>query len=377
MKEYPHFSFIPSRGNDTRTPLSHGLRANLEPSATHVIIKRNQCKGGISLLKKVLMTMALCAASAMPLVSDAKDNAGALLLAAAEAPKVEDTVKKPAFEDKRIEINLASRLLTLYQGDVGIRMYPVAPGKPSSPTPIGRRKVVEMELNPTWVDPDNPDNKVPSGPDCPLGYRWIGLGGNYGIHGTNVPSSIGGYASHGCVRMYEKDVEDLFDHIVKGIPVDIKYERVVAEMDPDKTVVYYIYPDGYARQPLQISDVRKKLSQLGAGGLADDASIQQAIDSSDGQPRYVAKVYDLYLKGELLDVHAYGKDGHVYLPVMAVAKAAGIRAEWSPNWQRITTAYGKASGLQRGKSLYIDANDAPTLLRLTGHLDDKNNFILE
>ena len=48
--------------------------------------------------------------------------------------------------------------------------------------------------------------------------------------------------------MYEKDVEDLFDHIVKGIPVDIKYERVVAEMAPDKTVVYYVYPDGYGRE---------------------------------------------------------------------------------------------------------------------------------
>lgn len=274
-------------------------------------------------MKKVLMTMALCAASAVPFVSEAKDNAGAQLLAQAEATqgKAEDTLKRPAFEDKRIEINLASRLLTLYQGDVGIRMYPVAPGKPDSPTPTGRRKVVDMEINPTWVDPDDPKTEVPSGPDCPLGYRWIGIGGNYGIHGTNVPSSIGGYASHGCVRMYEKDVEDLFDHIVKGIPVDIKYERVVAEMDPDKTVVYYVYPDGYGREPLEISDVRKKLAELGAGGLADDASIQQAIDSSDGQPRYVAKVYDLYLKGELLDVHAYGKDGHVYLPVMAVAKA--------------------------------------------------------
>ena len=379
MKEYPHSAFIPSRGNDTRTLLSHGLRANLEPSAKHVIIKRNQCKGGISLLKKVLMTMALCAASAMPLVSEAKDNAGAPLLAQVEATqgKAEDTLKRPAFEDKRIEINLASRLLTLYQGDVGIRMYPIAPGKPDSPTPTGRRKVVDMEINPTWVDPDDPKTEVPSGPDCPLGYRWIGIGGNYGIHGTNVPSSIGGYASHGCVRMYEKDVEDLFDHIVKGIPVDIKYERVVAEMDPDKTVVYYVYPDGYGREPLEISDVRKKLAELGAGGLADDASIQQAIDSSDGQPRYVAKVYDLYLKGELLDVHAYGKDGHVYLPVMAVAKAAGIRTEWSPNWNRFTTTFGKAPGLKRGKYIYIDASDAPALFRLTGHLDEKHNFILE
>lgn len=59
--------------------------------------------------------------------------------AAETAPKDAEAVKKapekPRFEDKRIEINLASRLLTLYQGDVGIRMYPIAPGKPSSPTP--------------------------------------------------------------------------------------------------------------------------------------------------------------------------------------------------------------------------------------------------
>ena len=95
-------------------------------------------------MKKVLMTMALCAASAMPLVSEAKDNAGAqhLAQAAATQGKAEDPLKRPAFEDKRIEINLASRLLTLYQGDVGIRMYPEAPGTPDSPTTAGRRKVV-------------------------------------------------------------------------------------------------------------------------------------------------------------------------------------------------------------------------------------------
>ena len=62
---------------------------------------------------------------------------------------------------------------------------------------------------------------------------------------------------------------------------------------------------------------------------------------------------------------------------MAVAKAAGIRTEWSPNWQRFTTVFGKAPGLQRGKYIYIDASDAPTLLRLTGHLDENHNFILE
>ena len=55
-----------------------------------------------------------------------------------EVRKADETAPaKPRFEDKRIEINLASRLLTLYQGDVGIRMYPIAPGKPDSPTPHG------------------------------------------------------------------------------------------------------------------------------------------------------------------------------------------------------------------------------------------------
>ena len=247
--------------------------------------------------------------------------------------------KKPAFEDKRIEINLASRLLTLYQGDVGIRMYPVAPGKPDSPTPVGRRKVVDMEINPTWIDPDHPEVEIPSGPDCPIGYRWIGIGGNYGIHGTNVPSAIGTYASHGCVRLNEKDVEDLYAHIVKGIPVDIIYERVVIHVQPDKTLTYYVYPDGYHREPLTVKDIENKLAPYGASAFVNEDQVREAIESSDGQPNYVAKVYDLYVKGTKLSDKALGKDGAVYIPVMPVANAAGVRAEWSPNWQQVRTKY--------------------------------------
>lgn len=304
------------------------------------------------------------------------NTAGAKLKDTAVSISKEEKAKVPAFEDKRIEINLASRLLTLYQGDVGIRMYPVAPGKPSSPTPQGRRKVVSMEKNPTWIDPENPTVEVPSGPDCPLGYRWIGLGGNYGIHGTNSPRSIGNYASHGCVRMYEKDVEDLFDHIVKGIPVDIRYERVVVEKDADHYVRYYIYPDGYQIQPLTVMDVRNKMSPFGVAGLEEDSAIEQAIKASNGQPHEVAKVYDLYVKGEKQDFHAYEKNGRVYIPAIALSKAASVYAEWSPNWKQFKTAYGTAAGIQRGKSLYIDAGDAPALLHLTGKLDEKGNYVM-
>ena len=316
------------------------------------------------MLKKMVWAVSLFAAlSAVGAVGAQGNNAGV-------------AAKKPAFEDKRIEINLASKLLTLYQGDIGIRMYPVAPGKPSSPTPVGRRKVVSMEKNPTWIDPENPKEEVPSGPDCPLGYRWIGLGGNYGIHGTNSPSSIGNYASHGCVRMYEKDVEDLFDHIVKGIPVDIKYERVVVEKDADHTVVYYIYPDGYNAQPLDVQAVRNKISPFGVAGLEEDGNIESAIRASDGTPHYIAKVYDLYVNGVKQDFQAYGKGGHIYIPAVALGRAIGVPAEWSPNWRKLKTVYGSADGIQRGKSLYIDEKDAPALFRLTGHLDENGNYIL-
>lgn len=349
------------------------------------------------MVKKIMMALALGAAVAMGSVAEAKtaEHPKVLLVPKTETAvtqpvtetakvetvavpesKKEDVVKKPAFEDKRIEINLASKLLTLYQGDVGIRMYPIAPGKPSSPTPVGRRKVEDMEMNPTWIDPDS-NTQIPSGPDCPLGYRWIGIGGNYGIHGTNVASSIGSYASHGCVRMYEADVEDLFAHIVKGIPVDIIYERLVVEKAPDQTVIYYVYPDGYGRENLDVSDVKKKLAAFGVAGFADPDDIQHAIAMADGVPNYVAKVYDLYVKGQKLDAHAYGKDGHIYLPVMAVARAAGIRAEWSPNWKRLNTVYGTANGIQKGNALYIDAADAPTLLHLSGTLNEKYEYHLE
>lgn len=290
-----------------------------------------------------------------------------------DAGAVKKAPEKPRFEDKRIEINLASRLLTLYQGDVGIRMYPIAPGKPSSPTPTGRRTVVDMEVNPTWIDPDS-GTTIPSGPDCPIGYRWIGIGGNYGIHGTNVPSAIGTYASHGCVRMNEADVEDLYAHIVKGIPVDILYERVVVQREADHTVVYYIYPDGYGREPLDVSRVKAKLAPFGVSAYVSDDDIQQAIDASDGNPRYVVKVYDMYLDGKKLDARALGKDGHIYLPVMPLARAAGVKAEWSSNWGEIRTPYGSAKAVLKNRSLLIDAADAPALLHLTGSLDKDYNY---
>ncbi len=107
-----------------------------------------------------------------------------------------------------IEISTGSRRLLFFQGTVNPLVFPVAVGKPSTPTPTGNYSVISKIVNPGGI----------------LGTRWMGLSipnGSYGIHGTSKPSSIGTYASHGCIRMYNHDVEKIFPLVSIGTPVII------------------------------------------------------------------------------------------------------------------------------------------------------------
>ncbi|MBO6245484.1 MAG: L,D-transpeptidase, partial [Anaerovibrio sp.] len=90
-------------------------------------------------------------------------------------PKVNDGTK--------IMINLANRGLYLFEKGVKTKLYPIACGRYTNRSPVGYYKVNEKEVNPTWVDPADRSNVVTSGPSNPLGYRWIGFNGYYGIHG--------------------------------------------------------------------------------------------------------------------------------------------------------------------------------------------------
>lgn len=121
------------------------------------------------------------------------------------------TTPKTDSTGRRLDINTVTRKLRHYEGDRLLREYPVAVGKPSTPTPPGQYKIKNKIVNPGGV----------------LGTRWMGLsipGGNYGIHGTNNPSSIGHAVSLGCVRMHNHHVEELFPRVPIGTPVHI-YNR--------------------------------------------------------------------------------------------------------------------------------------------------------
>lgn len=104
-----------------------------------------------------------------------------------------------------------------------LKIYSVSVGAAVSPSPTGTLKIINKVANPTYY---HRGTVIGPGKSNPLGNRWMGLSEKgYGIHGTNVPSSIGKAASHGCIRMGKRDVEDLFNLVRVGDVVEIHGER--------------------------------------------------------------------------------------------------------------------------------------------------------
>ncbi len=113
-------------------------------------------------------------------------------------------------QDKIIYIDIIDKTLILYDlvEHKVIKEYSVAVGKYTTPSPIGEFTITSKE-------------KWGKG----FGTRFIGFNvpwGIYGIHGTTSPNSIGRAASHGCIRMHNEDVEELFENIYIGMTVILK-----------------------------------------------------------------------------------------------------------------------------------------------------------
>lgn len=125
-----------------------------------------------------------------------------------------------------LEIQLSKRKVVLLQGKTTVKSYPIAVGRPGWETPKGKYKVIQKLKNPTWIHPLKKGVVIPGGdPENPLGRYWIGFwtdGKNWiGFHGTPNPGSVGRAASHGCIRMYNKDIEELFQQVDLGTPVNV------------------------------------------------------------------------------------------------------------------------------------------------------------
>ena len=123
---------------------------------------------------------------------------------------------------RRLVVSIPDRKIVLIEEGQVVKTYPIAVGKQSTPSPNGSFHIASRVVKPTWYQPGK---MVGPGPANPLGTRWMGLGfKGYGIHGTNMPNSIGKAASHGCIRMRNHDVEELFELVQVGDPVDLVTE---------------------------------------------------------------------------------------------------------------------------------------------------------
>jgi lipoprotein-anchoring transpeptidase ErfK/SrfK len=118
------------------------------------------------------------------------------------------------------------RLYLVISGGRAIR-YPVGVGRAGWRW-AGRAVIDGKYIQPAWAPPPEIARNSPGLPQIipggsprnPMGVAAMTLtGGKYAIHGTNNPSSIGGFVSHGCIRMYNRDVMDLYNRVAVGTPV--------------------------------------------------------------------------------------------------------------------------------------------------------------
>jgi L,D-transpeptidase ErfK/SrfK len=198
----------------------------------------------------------------------------------------------PASLDQGIIINSAELRLYYFMkagADHVVKTFPVGIGDTDWPTPVGEFKVGEKRKNPAWYIPPSLRKKygvsvIPPGPENPLGKFWIRLGNSsYGMHGTDIPWSVGRLVTHGCIRLYPEDIKHLFREVETGTPVRIIYEpvklgvlagRVYAEVHTD---IYQMIDDfveyGYRR-----------LQEEGVAERVDIEKFYKALTRKDGMP---------------------------------------------------------------------------------------------
>lgn len=149
-------------------------------------------------------------------------------------PAPSPTPQPTATPEPYLLLRLSERRLYVVENDVKHppEGYPVAIGQPKWPTPTGRFQINEMIENPDFLafDFNNPKSRdrgrVPPGLNNPLGLRWIGFasahGWQVGFHGTAKTSVLGQAVSHGCVRMSNPDVCEVFTRVKVGTEVVVE-----------------------------------------------------------------------------------------------------------------------------------------------------------
>lgn len=223
----------------------------------------------------------------------------AALLRIGQVVRVDNRHIVPFFLDQGILVNIPQRLLFFFEDRRLVSWYPIAVGRPDWPTSGGRFRIQALERGPTWNVPASIQEemrrngrkvrtRVPPGRDNPLGDYWIGLeGSGCGIHGTNVPASIYGFRTHGCMRLHPDDIADLFPRASNGMTVQIVYEPVLLARAAGGAVFLEVNPDVYGRQRNADATVAARAEREGLATTLDRKAIDRIVAGKEGLARQV------------------------------------------------------------------------------------------
>jgi lipoprotein-anchoring transpeptidase ErfK/SrfK len=239
-------------------------------------------------------------------VSALRRSAQAVLIAVTTATPSIATAQAPA-RPMEIVVNIPAGRLDVLQGGERIRSYPVSVGRSRYATPTGQASIRRMVWNPTWTPPPDAEwarDEKPTGPGWsnPMGRVKMHLFGDYYVHGTPAGNErhLGRPASHGCVRMRNRDVMELAELVLKadGAPVEestlrrlaanpratrelalagrvrVRIEYRLAEVAADSVT---LHPDVYGRAAGSAYAARIR-TELAAAG-ADPVSVLASVDA--------------------------------------------------------------------------------------------------
>ena len=179
-----------------------------------------------------------------------------------------------------ILINIPQRMLFHFRGAALNASYPVGLGRPDWPTPTGHFRIVGKQQDKEWIVPQSIQEEmrqtgkevmtcVPPGPNNPLGRYWVGLSiASIGIHGTDAPSSVYDFRSHGCIRLHPTHIEALYADVEVGDHGTIDYVPVLMANVRDRLYLE-VHKDIYKRGVNPLAIVRS---------LAEVNELNEAID---------------------------------------------------------------------------------------------------
>lgn len=226
-------------------------------------------------------------------------------LALGQRLRVENPHLVPALTDpseaSAILVNVPQRMLFRFRAGQLASAYPIAAGRPSWRTPLGRFEIDERATDKSWIVPLSIQEEmrregkpvrsvVPPGPDNPLGRHWLGLSSvSCGIHSTIAPTSIFSLRTHGCIRLHPDDAAALYEDVPLGEAVRIFYEPVLLGVLPDGRVCLEAHRDAYGLAPAAEAVLDRLVAGAGAAERVDRERALEVLRARAGVARDVTR----------------------------------------------------------------------------------------